>query len=178
MTARIQVRPLTEADVGPFHAAVDAVARESRFLRRTKGLGLDAASEFVRGNRRERNPQVVAMDGGVLVGWCDVVRGSGSYGWHVGPLDMGVLAAWRGKGLGRRLIDATLDDAASWGISRVELTSRPATRGPSPSTGARASRSKACRGALATSMAASRTCSSWQGSIRPSHGRRELPMTC
>ena len=37
---------------------------------------------------------------------------------------MGVLPAWRGRGLGRSLVSACLDKARSSGITRVELEVR------------------------------------------------------
>jgi ribosomal protein S18 acetylase RimI-like enzyme len=43
---------------------------------------------------------------------------------HVGVLGMGLLPAYRGQGIGRRLLHRTLGAARTGGLSRVELTVR------------------------------------------------------
>jgi ribosomal protein S18 acetylase RimI-like enzyme len=43
---------------------------------------------------------------------------------HGGVLGMGLLPAYRGRGLGRRLMAGTLQDARAAGLSRVELSVR------------------------------------------------------
>jgi RimJ/RimL family protein N-acetyltransferase len=41
---------------------------------------------------------------------------------HAGKLGMGIVSAYRGRGLGRRLIETTLHAARDAGIERVELS--------------------------------------------------------
>ncbi len=69
-------------------------------------------------------PQFVALAEGEVVGWCDVLPKTWPIHRHVGIVGMGLLPDHRGQGLGRRLLQRTLDDARASGLSRVELTVR------------------------------------------------------
>jgi ribosomal protein S18 acetylase RimI-like enzyme len=117
------VRPITEADIPGFHAALDAVARESGFLRGNRAPPLDDVGRFVLDNIRNRNPQFVAVsDAGGVVGWCDIVRGRGDHESHSGELGMGVMGPWRGTGIGRQLLVETVASADAEEILRIELS--------------------------------------------------------
>ena len=56
-----------------------------------------------------------------VVGWCDIVRVPMEGFNHTGRLGMGLLAPYRGRGIGRRLAEAAI--AAAWdvGMTRIEL---------------------------------------------------------
>lgn len=66
-------------------------------------------------------PLRVAVDGGRVVGWCDVAPSDWPGCAHVGTLGMGLLASHRGRGLGRRLVDAVLATTSAAGLTRVQL---------------------------------------------------------
>lgn len=118
-----RVRPITEADIPGFHAALDAVARESGFLRGNRAPPLDDVARFVRSNIQTRNPQFVAVsDRERVVGWCDIVRGRGEHEYHLGELGMGVVAQWRGAGIGRQLLVETVAAADAERFLRIELS--------------------------------------------------------
>jgi RimJ/RimL family protein N-acetyltransferase len=118
----VEIRPITPDDIEGFHRAVDVVARERKYLAFLEAPPLASAREFVLENIAKGNPQFVAIaDGGVL-GWCDVVRASRPIHAHAGVLGMGLLPPFRGQGLGRRLVEASLQAAKLAGFSRVELT--------------------------------------------------------
>jgi RimJ/RimL family protein N-acetyltransferase len=68
------------------------------------------------------NPQLVADDAGQLVGWCDIRRETIPVYAHAGHLGMGLLPAYRGRGIGERLLRAAIDAARAAGFERVELT--------------------------------------------------------
>jgi ribosomal protein S18 acetylase RimI-like enzyme len=122
-TAMVDVRPIAEADIPGFHAALDAVARDANFLRGNQAPPYDAVASFVRSNIENRNPQFVAVtQEGRVVGWCDIVRGNGAHERHLGELGMGVVAAWRGRGVGRRLLLDTVAAADAAAFLRVELS--------------------------------------------------------
>ena len=70
------------------------------------------------------HPQLVALEGERVVGWCDVTPVQRPTMRHGGVLGMGLLPDWRGRGLGERLIRQTLEAARAFGFSRVELTVR------------------------------------------------------
>jgi len=107
-----------------FHACLDAVARERRYLAQLEAPLLERTQAFVRDSVAKDAAQFVALDGEVVVGWCDVFSGWPAAIQHRGGLGMGVLAAYRGCGIGRRLMTATLDHARAKGLTRVELEVR------------------------------------------------------
>jgi len=58
------------------------------------------------------------------VGWCDVAVRPRPTQRHSGILGMGVIREYRGKGIGRALLQATLASARAGGLRRIELTVR------------------------------------------------------
>jgi len=56
-----------------------------------------------------------------VVGWCDIARAPFEGFRHSGRLGMGLLPHVRGKGLGRRLAQATIDAVRARGVERIEL---------------------------------------------------------
>ena len=118
----IRIVPTAEDHIDRLWAAVDSVARERRFLMAVEAFPLEASRHFVKGNLLRGHPQVVALSGDDVVGWCDIVPANPFPGFgHGGRLGMGVVAGWRGKGIGRALIDAALKAAPCAGFRRVEL---------------------------------------------------------
>ncbi len=118
----IRVVPIEEEHIERFHAAVDSVARERKYLMVVEAFPLDATRYFVLGNVRRGHPQFVAMDGDTLVGWCDVVPANPFPGFgHSGRLGMGIVASHRGRGIGRALVATALKAAVAAGFRRVEL---------------------------------------------------------
>jgi len=120
--AQIIVRPITLADVAGYSACVCAVMRERRFLAYLEPFSIAETATFVAGNIDKGNPHFVAEDAGRIVGWCDVGRDSVPTYAHEGMLGMGVAADYRGRGVGERLLRATLDAARDAGFERVALS--------------------------------------------------------
>ncbi len=118
----MEIRPITAEDIEGFHRAVDAVARERKYLAFLEAPPLASAREFVLENIAKGNPQFVAITDGGVAGWCDVIRQTRPIHAHAGVLGMGLLPAYRGRGHGKRLIETTLRAAQRVGLSRVELT--------------------------------------------------------
>ncbi len=118
----ISLAPITQEDAADFWAAVDAVSREGLYLARLRAPPLEASLAFVANNIARGYPQFVARDAGQLVGWCDAIGNERDLQDHCATLGMGLLPAWRGQGLGRRLIERTLAAAWARGFRRVELT--------------------------------------------------------
>ncbi len=116
----IQIRAITLDDVENFHKALDDVARERRFLRLTEAPPLASTGDFVAGNIEHGNPQLVVIDDGRIVGWCDICRNSYHAARHVGSLGMGLVASHRGRGIGFSLITAAIA-AAQPKFGRIEL---------------------------------------------------------
>ncbi|MBV8850606.1 MAG: GNAT family N-acetyltransferase [Methylobacteriaceae bacterium] len=120
----LRIVPIAEEHVPDFHRALDAVARERRFLAFLEAPPLEATRAFIINNIAKNNVQLVALSDSELVGWCDILPKDRPIYAHVGVLGIGILPAFRGRGLGAALIQAALDEASKRGIVRVELTVR------------------------------------------------------
>ncbi|MBR1199363.1 GNAT family N-acetyltransferase [Bradyrhizobium sp. AUGA SZCCT0240] len=117
----IEVRQIREEDIESFHAAIDAVAREHRYLALLEAPPIERATAFVRRNIENGYPQLVAITNGQVVGWCNIPPASREVMAHVGDLFMGLLPNWRGQGLGERLLRESLVAADAFGYLRIEL---------------------------------------------------------
>jgi len=124
MPVTFRVVPITEEHIPGFRAAVDSVARELRYLSLMEAPPLESTREFVQGNIASGAPHFVAMADDKVVAWCDVTIKSRPSQAHSGVLGMGVIEPYRGRGIGRALMDAALKAAKAKGLTRVELTVR------------------------------------------------------
>ena len=120
----IEIAPIVPAHTGSFHHTLDVIARERRYLAMLEAPPLENLRSFVQDNINQGHAQFVALSDGEVVGWCDETPKRLPIHRHVGVLGMGVLPAYRGQGIGRRLISRTLDAARAFGLTRVELTVR------------------------------------------------------
>jgi putative acetyltransferase len=65
---------------------------------------------------------LLALEGPEVIGMLDLWAGDRRGTEHVARLGMSVARRWRGKGLGRRLLEQALADARQWpDLCRVEL---------------------------------------------------------
>jgi RimJ/RimL family protein N-acetyltransferase len=124
VTPTASIVPIAEAHIEGFRNALDSVARERRYLAMLEAPSPGAVRAFVLRNIESDAPQFVAVEDGEVVGWCDVLRRPQHALRHAGGLGIGVVAAYRGRGIGRRLLEAALRKAWQTGFSRVELTVR------------------------------------------------------
>ena len=118
----VLIRPIELRDIGGFNRCTDAVMRERQYMAFLEGFPIDEAAAFVARNLRLGNPQYVADDGGTIVGWCDIRRETIPVYAHCGHLGMGLLPGYRGRGIGERLIRASLEAARAAGFERIELS--------------------------------------------------------
>lgn len=120
----IAIQRISEQHIEGFHACLDAVAREERFLGQTQAPPLQRIADFVSANVRNDFAQYVAVLDGQVVGWCDAIPHWAGALSHRAGLGMGVLAAYRGKGVGARLLQQTLAHARRLGVKRIDLEVR------------------------------------------------------
>jgi len=113
----ITIAPIAESHAEGFHACLDAVAREQKYLAQIEAPPLERLRGFVRDGVSANAAQFVAMDEGRVVGWCDIFPAWAHAVQHCGTLGMGVLADYRGRGIGQRLLSATLAKAQANGIT-------------------------------------------------------------
>ncbi len=121
MTGPFSLAPTAPGDVDGLCSAVEAVARERRYLAAVDGFGVDGTRSFVEALARGGGVQLVARSGGRVVGWCDVQRHPFEGFRHGGVLGIGLLPAWRARGVGAALLARTLEAAEAAGMTRVEL---------------------------------------------------------
>jgi RimJ/RimL family protein N-acetyltransferase len=119
-----RVVPIAAEHIHGFHAVLDSVARERRYLAFLQAPPLKEVARFVRRNLEKGYPQSVALVESRVVGWCDIVPVDRPTMAHGGTLGVGVLAEFRGRGIGTGLISATLERARGAGLTRVELSVR------------------------------------------------------
>lgn len=116
------IEPIAEHHIAGFRDALDVVARERKYLAFLEAPPLESTAEFVRNNIKNDYVQFVAVSDGKVVGWCDIMpRNSRPVMAHVGVLGIGLLPAFRGCGIGRRLMTAALDKARAKNLTRIEL---------------------------------------------------------
>jgi len=120
-----RIVPITEALIPGFRAAVDRIARERKYLAFLEAPPLEDVRRFVLDNIEHGYLQFVVLSADTVVGWCDVLpnRTRVIYS-HCGTLGIGLLPEFRGKGIGRRLMQRTIDAAFAFGLTRIELTVR------------------------------------------------------
>jgi ribosomal protein S18 acetylase RimI-like enzyme len=117
----VQIRRSQLTDAESLCDTVNSVAREKWWLATVDGFTPEQTRSFLKFVADHSLSQVVAVAGGLIVGWCDVVpRGPRGFE-HVGALGMGVRREWRGQGVGRRLLDQCLAAARTAGLEKIEL---------------------------------------------------------
>ena len=117
----IAVIPTSPEQIESFHRALDIVARERKYLTLLEAPPLEPTRQFVLDNTENGDLQFVALAEDEVVGWCDVRRHVFPAHAHRGTLGMGIVPAWRGRGLGLRLVKAILEQARQAGFVRIEF---------------------------------------------------------
>ena len=117
----VRIEPMTLDCVEGYRRALDVVARERKYLTMLEAQPEPDTLRFVKSNLENGNPMMVALAGDKVIGWCDVRREFFPSRAHRGTLGMGLLPEWRGRGVGRRLLEATLAQARRSGFKRIEL---------------------------------------------------------
>lgn len=117
----VLVRLMRDTDIEAFWSVLDAVASEKKFLGNLRAPPLSKLRDFVLEHIDHNQPQYVAEMQGQLVGWADITPATRDATRHIGTLGMGVLEPHRGRGIGRRLLEAAIEHAWSTGLKRIEL---------------------------------------------------------
>ena len=95
-----KIVPITEQYIESFREAVGSVAREHKYLAFLDAPSSEMAHAFVMENLKENWPHFVAICEGKVVGWCDITSLDRPVFAHAGALGVGVLASFRGQGIG------------------------------------------------------------------------------
>jgi ribosomal protein S18 acetylase RimI-like enzyme len=126
--SNVCIVPITTAHAAGFWACVDAVARERKFLAMLEAPALQSVQGFVSENVKNDMAHFVAVDTissqPQVIGWADVLPLDRPTMAHSGVLGMGLLSAYRGQGLGRKLLTACIDKSWANGLTRIGLSVR------------------------------------------------------
>jgi RimJ/RimL family protein N-acetyltransferase len=124
MDSSHHIVPIAQQHIAAFREALDAVAREQRYLAMPEAPPLTKVRRFVLDSLRAGAVHFVALQDGKVIGWCDIRPKAQDTMHHCGVLGMGIVDGHRGRGLGRKLLGMTLDAAFASGMTRIELTVR------------------------------------------------------
>lgn len=124
MACDCRIVPIGKEHLPGFHAALDRVAREGRYLAILQAPSLARTRRVVLDSLRNGAVHVVAVAGREVVGWCDLRARSAVTQRHSAVLGMGVVAEYRGLGVGARMLAMTLEMGQARGIRRAELVVR------------------------------------------------------
>jgi ribosomal protein S18 acetylase RimI-like enzyme len=119
-----RIVPLGREHLPGFHAALDRIAREGRYLALLQAPSLARTRKFVLDSLKSGAIHLVVLDGSDVIGWCDVRPKSAATQRHSAVLGMGLLNEYRGLGIGSRLLAAALELAHERGLRRIELVVR------------------------------------------------------
>jgi len=122
--ASIEIVPIGRRHIAGFHATLDSVAKERRYLAMLEAPSLPRTRRFVLNSLKDGAVHFVAIADDAVVGWCDLRPKAAPTLRHTAVLGMGIVAAYRGRGIGGRMLAATLELALARGIRRSELTVR------------------------------------------------------
>jgi GNAT superfamily N-acetyltransferase len=160
---QIEIVPIALEHVDGFHRALDSVARERKYLSVFEAFSVRAMRDFVLHQNKTSGPAFVAHRAGEVIGWCDIRRHALPAFAHRGSVGMGVVAEWRRRGIGFRLLDAALDAAFRQGFASNSRCA-PTTPARSRSTTRLASCAKESFGTRFSSTANISTPSPWRSS--------------
>jgi putative acetyltransferase len=119
----VSISNLAEPHFEQLLAVLDVVAREQRYLALFEAPPPEQAFAFYRGLLADGQCHV-ALERASVVGWCDIQPVFGHARKHVGTLGIGLLPAFRHRGIGAQLLSAAISTAWSRGLQRIELTVR------------------------------------------------------
>ena len=119
-----RIVPIAAEHIVSFRDCVGEVARERQYLAMLDAPPLEQSRAFVLGQIEANAPHFVAIAEDAVVGWCDVIVKPRETLSHSGTLGLGVRAAFRGRGIGKALMEAALAGSRNRGFTRVELTVR------------------------------------------------------
>ena len=102
--ANLEIVPIGRAHLAGFHAAVDSVAKERRYLAMLEAPSFTRTRRFVLDSLKAGAVHVVAVADGEVIGWCDLRPKAAPTLRHSAVLGMGIVAAYRGQGIGSRML--------------------------------------------------------------------------
>lgn len=120
----VVIRRAELSDAAAMSAYVDALLAEGLdTIGLNRSISIAEEEVFIaKANAAERAFFLLALENGSVVGMLDLAAGERSHNRHAARMGMSVARDWRGKGLGRRLLETAIAEARRWdGFCRIEL---------------------------------------------------------
>jgi len=118
---KFQIRQIRESDIEGFLAVLSEVIAERKFLLTLDTPSLEYTTEFVQTAIFNNYAQYVAGIENEIVGWADIIPKQKGSAQHTGELGMGVIARYRGQGIGKELLENVIKHSWEIGLTRLEL---------------------------------------------------------
>lgn len=124
---QIQIRPLEQNDVQDLLSFMNVLSKEQTYIRlQGEELTMDEEiryiDDFIRRVREKKAIKLLAFNGKELIGVADVYL-KDKIENHIGVFGITIKKEWRGKGIGRKLMKQTLNEAIKSinGLKIIEL---------------------------------------------------------
>jgi RimJ/RimL family protein N-acetyltransferase len=123
----VTIRQVSAADAAAFLKLAQTLDHETQFMMREPGernMDVEPTRQWFEGLRKADNQMVFVAENetGELVGLLGASGGHFRRTHNTVEIFLGVLQAYTGQGIGRRLMQAAEDWARGWGARRLELT--------------------------------------------------------
>jgi RimJ/RimL family protein N-acetyltransferase len=117
----VQIVYPTEQDFAGFREVLGCVAKERVHIEMIEAPPIERLARFQQGLIDRNAPVYYAVHDSRVIGWCDITPQENPRQRHRGSLGMGLLAPYRGQGVGSKLLQTTLSHAKRFGLEKVEL---------------------------------------------------------
>jgi RimJ/RimL family protein N-acetyltransferase len=119
----MRIENLTPERMADYHACLDSVARERRWIALTEAPPLANLAEWTtRTHFQSGFPCLLAIEAEATIGWANLNPFERPGHAHLATLGMGVLAPHRGRGVGDALLARLISASRGLGLERLELT--------------------------------------------------------
>ncbi len=115
------IRKIEIEDAKGFWSALASVAKEKKYILTVEPPPFEETREFIQSNIENNYAQYVAVCDGQIVGWADIIPVDHLTMTHVGSLGMGIIAEYRGQGIGDKLLTSIIQHTWESGLKRLEL---------------------------------------------------------
>jgi ribosomal protein S18 acetylase RimI-like enzyme len=115
------ITAITAANIPEFYQVVSQVVEELQYFSSTAPPPFDEVERSVLRNIEQGYAHYIATANGHIVGWVDISAKKKLTEQHCAILGIGVLKEFRGKGIGKALLQTAHEHAWNSDISRIEL---------------------------------------------------------
>ncbi len=116
----VTIRPIRSDDAEGFWRALCSVIDEKVYLATDEHPPIERTRAFVEKSVSNGWVQFVAQDNGTIIGWCDILARDEAQP-DLGVTGMGLMAPYRGKGIGEKLLRTALGAAQVKGFTTIRL---------------------------------------------------------